>query len=46
MRSQMTSASAPMGRLIQKISVQDRCCAKKPPTAGPATLEVAQTMEI
>ena len=36
----MAKAKSPSGRLIQKISDQCRCSAKKPPSTGPAMLEV------
>jgi hypothetical protein len=39
----MASASAPSGKLIQKISDQCRCSAKNPPTTGPTMLDVMKT---
>ena len=36
-------AAAPSGRLIQKISDQWQYCANRPPSTGPAMLEVAKT---
>ena len=44
--SRSDKATAPSGRLIQKIKDHERCWAKKPPMTGPAMLEVAQTVEM
>ena len=43
-RQHNSSASNPNGRLIQKIQCQDKYSAKKPPSTGPSTFEIAMTL--
>ncbi len=43
-RANIAAATAPSGRLSQKIQAQEKCWMMRPPASGPSTAESAQTL--